>query len=84
MQSYINEYNKRTYDLISVRIPKGTRDTIKSAAEKEGKSVNQYILDCIAEHENNPIPAAASPAQQIETAIRILNLCKAEIEENLK
>lgn len=36
-----------TLDEIRIRIPKGKKDEYKSAAEASGKSLNQFIIDCI-------------------------------------
>ena len=40
---YINDYIKEKYDLINLMVPAGTKQIIKSCAEAEGKSVNEYI-----------------------------------------
>lgn len=34
-------------DEIKVRVPKGKKDEYKAAAEAAGKSLNQFIIDCI-------------------------------------
>lgn len=41
-------YNDKAYDRIFVTVPKGDKDKLKAAADAQGKSLNQYILDCIA------------------------------------
>ena len=44
------ESNKRylaTLDEIRIRIPKGKKEEYKQMAEKAGKSLNQFIIDCI-------------------------------------
>ena len=44
------EANKRylqNFDEIRIRVPKGTKDEYKSRADAAGKSLNQYIIDCI-------------------------------------
>ena len=33
---------------IRIRVPKGQREIIKAYAEKQGKSLNQFIVDLIA------------------------------------
>ena len=33
---------------IRIRVPKGQKDVIKAFAESHGKSLNQFIVDCIA------------------------------------
>lgn len=44
------KYIAKTYEQISIREPKGTRDAWKAAAEKSGKSLAQFIADAV-EHE---------------------------------
>lgn len=44
------EANKRylsTLDEIRIRIPKGKKEEYKKMAEAAGKSLNQFIIDCI-------------------------------------
>lgn len=36
-----------TLDEIRIRIPKGKKEEYRSAAEASGKSLNQFIIDCI-------------------------------------
>ena len=33
---------------IRIRVPKGQKDVIKAFADSQGKSLNQFIVDCIA------------------------------------
>lgn len=40
------EYLKK-FDEIKVRVPQGEKDRYKSVAEAHGKSLNQFIIDCI-------------------------------------
>lgn len=35
------------FDEIRIRIPKGKREEYKKAAELAGKSMNQFVIDCI-------------------------------------
>lgn len=35
------------FDEIKIRVPKGKKDEYKQKADKAGKSLNQYIVDCI-------------------------------------
>ena len=46
-QKAVAKYTKENYDEIKLRVPKGDKDKYKSAAEAEGKSLNQFIVDCI-------------------------------------
>lgn len=43
------KYNAKAYDEIKVRVSKGEKDKIKSAAEKQGQSLNGYIVNAIDE-----------------------------------
>ncbi len=45
--SYQNSYNKEKYDRISLMLPKGEKDRIKTAASAAGESVNEYINKAI-------------------------------------
>ena len=45
--SYQNSYNKERYDRISLMLPKGEKDRIKTAAAAAGESVNEYINKAI-------------------------------------
>jgi len=45
----IQKYQDANYEFIKVRLNKGEKDIIKAAAEKENKSINQYIRDKILE-----------------------------------
>lgn len=42
-------YNKRNYDVIAVRVPKGTRDTFKAKCAAEGVPQAQIIKKAIEE-----------------------------------
>ena len=42
-----NRYNKKAYDSLSVRFPKGKLDEIRTAAKLMGESLNGYIITAI-------------------------------------
>ena len=42
-------YNKKAYDRINVIVKKGQRKMIKEFAASQGKSLNRFICDAIAE-----------------------------------
>lgn len=42
-----NKYNNANYDRVSLVVAKGKKEEYKKIAEKEGKSLNQFIVDCI-------------------------------------
>ena len=41
------KYNESNYDRLYITVPKGKKDEYKAKADAEGKSLNQYIIDCI-------------------------------------
>ena len=44
-----NKYNAENYERVSLSVPKGDKEKYKAAAEAAGKSLNQFIIDCIEE-----------------------------------
>lgn len=46
------EYNKEKYEQIKMQVPKGTKEKIKAAAEKEGKSMTSFIMEAVEEKMN--------------------------------
>ena len=46
-----NKYNAAHYDSLRIQTAKGHREQLKRQAAAEGKSLNQYVLDAIDEHE---------------------------------
>lgn len=40
-----DKWQKENYEFIKVRLNKGEKEKIKAAADKEGKSINQFIKD---------------------------------------
>ena len=46
------KYVKNTYDRIEVKAPKGTREKIKSAADKKGESINKFLNRIISDAVN--------------------------------
>ena len=47
--AYQNEFNKRNYDRIEIKVPKGRKAVIKAAATAAGQSVNEFIAKSIDE-----------------------------------
>lgn len=41
------KYLKEKTDSIQIRTPKGTKDRWRAAAAKNGKSLNQFIVDAV-------------------------------------
>lgn len=48
-QKAVAKYMKNNYDELKVRVPKGKKEIIKTAAENQGKSVNGFINEAIDE-----------------------------------
>ena len=44
---YKRAFNEQKYDRLFITVPKGKKDEYKAKAEADGKSLNQYIIDCI-------------------------------------
>lgn len=47
--AYQNEFNKRNYDRIEIKVQKGRKEVIKAAATAAGQSVNEFIAKAIDE-----------------------------------
>lgn len=43
----VAKYNAKNYDKICVRIKRGQRDILKAHADKQGKSLNGWIVSAI-------------------------------------
>ena len=48
-QRAVAKYMKNNYDEIKVRMPKGKKEQIRTAAESAGQSLNSYINEAIDE-----------------------------------
>ena len=46
-QKAVNKYISNKYDRVNLTMPKGKKDEYRTAAEAAGKSLNQFIIDCI-------------------------------------
>lgn len=53
--AYTNEFNRQSYDRISLMLPKGKRAMLKAYAEKNGISVNSLIVQAIEEYTGIPM-----------------------------
>ena len=42
-----NRYNAKAYDRINIAIPKGQKETVQKAADREGLSINAYIIKAV-------------------------------------
>lgn len=47
-----NRYNKKNYDMLSIRFPKGIKELIKEEATRQEKSTARYVLEAISEKFN--------------------------------
>lgn len=45
-KEYVKKYQEKM-DAITIRPPKGTKERWRAAAEKEGKKLTQFIIDCV-------------------------------------
>ena len=43
----VAKYNAKTYDDIKVRVRKGHREKIRTAADAKGESLNNYIVQAV-------------------------------------
>lgn len=48
-----NEYNKKNYERVSVMLPAGEREKVRTAAKSQGLSLNAYIIEAIREKMKN-------------------------------
>ena len=48
----VGRYEAANYDKVLVRLPKGEREQIKSAADAAGESLNAYIVGAIRDRMN--------------------------------
>lgn len=46
-QAYDIEYVRTHYDVFNIKMPLGMKDKIKAVAAKNGKSLNQFLIDLI-------------------------------------
>lgn len=49
---YNNEYNKKNYDQIPIRVKKGFKQVIQNYAERNNMSTNEYITTAIQKYNN--------------------------------
>lgn len=45
----VRKYNAKTYDRIELKVPKGDKEKIKTAADQSGLSLNGFISEAIKE-----------------------------------
>ena len=50
--TYINAYSKEHYDRVTILLPKGDKDKLKSAAEYDNMTVTQYVVTALKYYEN--------------------------------
>lgn len=44
-----DRYNKKAYDNVTLRLPKGQKEIWKAKAEEKGFSLNSFIAECVRE-----------------------------------
>lgn len=65
-QKAVHKYVKNNYDRMELTIPKGQKAFIKCHAEKQGESMNSFVIRAIEEtiERDSSIPAAKSTKSQ--------------------
>lgn len=48
-QRAVNKYMKENYDRVNLTMPKGQKEIIKAFAERNGESLNAFIIRAITE-----------------------------------
>ena len=48
------KYNRKAYDTVAIRLPKGWKDAVKTAASNEGKSLARYIREAVDDKIRSP------------------------------
>lgn len=43
-----DRYNRKVYDALTLRLPKGQKEAVQAAADAAGESLNAYISESIA------------------------------------
>lgn len=52
---YINQYQKETYDRITILVKKGQKEQIKQRAASKNMSLSEYIVYCINKEKEDPV-----------------------------
>ena len=42
-----NKYNAKAYDRLAIQVKKGKKSEIQAAAEKQGESLNAYVIGAV-------------------------------------
>lgn len=50
--AYTREYQKQTYDRLSIQVPKGKRQVLKNLAVSNGISINQCVIRAVEAYWN--------------------------------
>lgn len=66
MSDYKADYNRNSYDRISLYIPKGERDEIKKVSDSLGESLNAFIYHAIVERMERLTKAEKAAAPSAE------------------
>lgn len=67
---YYNKRNKEIFDDVRFRVLKGCREILKQHADREGKKVNEYIIDCINEHEERRAQTMNEKLEPIKSKLK--------------
>ena len=69
-QKAVSKYMKENYDVFQIRMPKGRKETIQTAAAAAGESVNAYINTAITQRMEQD--ASGSPSEPFQAPGSIL------------
>ena len=58
---YITDFVKENYDRMELRVPKGSKEIIKTLAKERNISVNILICDAIEQHYKITLPEFKNP-----------------------
>lgn len=58
------KYNKKAYDRLEMKVPKGTKETIQAHAEKFDGSLNKFLNRAVNKTMKEDISAPGSGAEQ--------------------
>lgn len=48
-----NKYNAKAYDRLAIQVKKGRKADIQAAAEKQGESLNAYVVKAVEQRMKN-------------------------------
>ena len=65
-----NKYNAKAYDRLAIQVKKGKKSEIQAAAEKQGESLNAYVIGAVERRMEaegrSELPAKSTSEQEQE------------------